>query len=158
VKLFIVLGSGGHTKEMIRLVDLLGQGFEYCYLVSVDDPLSVQKIRVPGTVYQVIRPRWKDTPLPMVIIRTLLSAAQALVALVRARPSAIISTGPGPAVPASMLAKLLGIKVIYIETGSRVYALSSSGRILYRFADLFLVQWPELLPFCPKAIYAGRLL
>jgi len=106
----------------------------------------------------VIRPRWKDTPLPMVIIRTLLSAAQALVALVRARPRAIISTGPGPAVPASMLAKLLGIKVIFIETGSRVYALSSSGRILYRFADLFLVQWPELLPLCPKAIYAGRLL
>jgi UDP-N-acetylglucosamine:LPS N-acetylglucosamine transferase len=158
VKLLIVLGSGGHTKEMIRLVDLLGQGFEYSYLVSVDDPLSVQKIRVPGAVYQVIRPRWKDTPLPMVIIRTLLSAAQALVALVRARPRAIISTGPGPAVPASMLAKLLGIKVIYIETGSRVYALSSSGRILYRFADLFLVQWPELLPVCPKAIYAGRLL
>lgn len=158
MKLLIVLGSGGHTKEMIRLVDLLGQGFEYSYLVSVDDPLSVQKIRVPGAVYQVIRPRWKDTPLPMVIIRTLLSAAQALVALVRARPRAIISTGPGPAVPASMLAKLLGIKVIYIETGSRVYALSSSGRILYRFADLFLVQWPELLPLCPKAIYAGRLL
>lgn len=158
MKLLIVLGSGGHTKEMIRLVDLLGQGFEYSYLVSVDDPLSVQKIRVPGPVYQVIRPRWKDTPLPMVIIRTLLSAAQALVALVRARPRAIISTGPGPAVPASMLAKLLGIKVIFIETGSRVYALSSSGRILYRFADLFLVQWPELLPLCPKAIYAGRLL
>lgn len=158
MKLLIVLGSGGHTKEMIRLVDLLGQGFEYSYLVSVDDPLSVQKIRVPGAVYQVIRPRWKDTPLPMVIIRTLLSAAQALVALVRARPRAIISTGPGPAVPASMLAKLLGIKVIFIETGSRVYALSSSGRILYRFADLFLVQWPELLPLCPKAIYAGRLL
>jgi UDP-N-acetylglucosamine:LPS N-acetylglucosamine transferase len=158
VKLLIVLGSGGHTKEMIRLVDLLGQGFEYSYLVSVDDPLSVQKIRVPGAVYHVIRPRWKDTPLPMVIIRTLLSAAQALVALVRARPRAIISTGPGPAVPASMLAKLLGIKVIFIETGSRVYALSSSGRILYRFADLFLVQWPELLPLCPKAIYAGRLL
>ncbi|UCC76166.1 MAG: hypothetical protein JSW37_11705, partial [Anaerolineales bacterium] len=158
MKLLIVLGSGGHTKEMIRLVDLLGQGFEYSYLVSVDDPLSVQKIRVPGAVYHVIRPRWKDTPLPMVIIRTLLSAAQALVALVRARPRAIISTGPGPAVPASMLAKLLGIKVIFIETGSRVYALSSSGRILYRFADLFLVQWPELLPLCPKAIYAGRLL
>jgi beta-1,4-N-acetylglucosaminyltransferase len=55
------------------------------------------------------------------------------------------------------LAKLLGIRVIYIETGSRVFALSSSGKILYRFADLFFVQWSELLPLYPKAVYAGRL-
>lgn len=158
MKLLIVLGSGGHTKEMIRLVDLLGQRYEYCYLVSTDDELSMQKIKVPGVVYRVIRPRWKETSLPVVIVRTLLSAVQALVALVRTRPRAIISTGPGPAVPASLLAKLLGIKVIYIETGSRVFALSSSGKILYRFADRFFVQWPELLPLCPKAIYAGRLL
>jgi beta-1,4-N-acetylglucosaminyltransferase len=158
VKLLIVLGSGGHTKEMIRLVDLLGHQHEYCYLVSADDQLSVQKIRVPGVVYRVIRPRWKDTSSLVVVGRTLISAAQALVALLRTRPQAIVSTGPGPAVPASFVARLLGVKVIYIETGSRVFALSSSGRILYRFADLFFVQWPELLASYPRAIYAGRLL
>ena len=158
MKLLIVLGSGGHTKEMIRLVDLLGQKHEYCYLVSADDQLSVQKVKAPGVVYRVIRPRWKDTSLLVVVGRTLISAAQALVALLRTRPQAIVSTGPGPAVPASLVAKLLGVKVIYIETGSRVFALSSSGRILYRFADLFFVQWPELLALYPRAIYAGRLL
>jgi len=157
MKLLIVLGSGGHTKEMLRLVELLGPRHKYCYLVSADDELSVKKIVVPGLVYRVVRPRWKDTPLPMVILRTLWSAVQALVALIRTRPHAIISTGPGPAVPASLLAKVLGIKVVYIETGSRIFALSSSGKILYLFADLFFVQWPELLLLCPKAIYAGRL-
>jgi len=112
---------------------------------------------VLGSVHRVVRPRWKSTRLPMVVLRTLLSAWQALVALVRVRPRAIISTGPGPAVPASLLAKCLGIGVIYIETGSRVFALSASGKILYRFADLFFVQWEELLSLHPKAIYAGRL-
>jgi UDP-N-acetylglucosamine:LPS N-acetylglucosamine transferase len=157
VKLLIVLGSGGHTKEMIRVVDLLGPAYEYSYLVSADDELSVQKIKVPGPVFRVIRPRWKQTSLPIVALRTLVSAWQALVALLCTRPRAIISTGPGPAVPASVLAKLLGVKVIYIETGSRIFALSTSGKILYRIADLFFVQWPELLPICPRAIYAGRL-
>ncbi len=158
MKILVVLGSGGHTKEMIRLVDLLGERYEYGYLVAEDDELSAQKIKVSGPVYRVMRPRWKDTSLPTAIARTLRSAVQALVALVRLRPHAIVSAGPGPAVPASLLARLLGIKVIYIETGSRVFALSSSGRILYRFADLFFVQWPELLESYPKAIYAGRLL
>lgn len=158
MKLLIVLGSGGHTTEMLRLVELLGQRYEYCYLVAADDKLSPQKITAEGAVYEVVRPRWKNTPLPMVILRTLGCAVQSLAALLRTRPHAIISTGPGPAVPASLLAKLMGIKVIYIETGSRVFALSSSGRILCRFADLVFVQWPELLELCPKGIYAGRLL
>jgi UDP-N-acetylglucosamine:LPS N-acetylglucosamine transferase len=143
---------------MLRLVDLLGCGYEHCYLVAANDDLSAQKIRLPGPVYRVTRPRWKNTPLFMVIVRTLWSAWQALIVLIRTRPRAVISTGPGPAVPASLLAKLFGIKVIFIETGSRVFALSSSGKILYRFADLFFVQWPELLACCPKAIFAGRLL
>jgi UDP-N-acetylglucosamine:LPS N-acetylglucosamine transferase len=143
---------------MIRLVDLLGERYEYGYLVAADDELSVQKIKAPGPVYRVLRPRWKDTSLPMVIARTVRSGLQASVALFRLRPHAIVSAGPGPAVPSSLLAKLMGIKVIYIETGSRVFALSSSGRILYRFADLFFVQWPELQEPYPKALYAGRLL
>jgi beta-1,4-N-acetylglucosaminyltransferase len=157
IKLLIVLGSGGHTKEMIRVVELLGDGYRYCYLVAADDELSPLKIRMPGPVYRVMRPRWKSTSPLAVVWRTALSTLQAAGALLRCRPRAVLSTGPGPAVPASLLAKLLGIKVIYIETGSRVFALSASGRILYRFADLFFVQWPELQTQYPKAIYAGRL-
>ncbi len=157
VRLLIVLGSGGHTKEMLRLVDLLGPQYEYCYLVAADDDLSVSRIRHAGPVRRVIRPRWKNTSLPTAVLRTLLSAGQALGVLLSLRPRAVISAGPGPAVPVSLLAKLLRIKVIYIETGSRIFALSSSGKILYKLADLFFVQWPELLPLCPRAIYAGRL-
>lgn len=153
----VVLGSGGHTKEMIRVVELLGGGYTYCYLVAADDELSPLKIQVPGPVYRVVRPRWKSTGAVAVTARTVLSTVQAAVALLRCRPRAIMSTGPGPAVPASLVAKLLGIKVIYIETGSRVFALSASGKILYRFADLFFVQWPDLQSLYPKAIYAGRL-
>jgi len=156
VKLLIVLGSGGHTKEMVRLVQLLGSGYRYAYLVASDDQLSPLKIIEPGPVYRVLRPRWKDTSVIGAVVRTIAATLQSLYALMRARPHAIISAGPGPAVPASVLAKLLRIRVIYIETGSRVFAPSRSGRILYRFADLFLVQWPELLEHCPRAVYAGR--
>jgi beta-1,4-N-acetylglucosaminyltransferase len=156
-KLMIVLGSGGHTTEMIRVVELLGAAYQYCYLVAADDELSPLKIQMPGPVYRVMRPRWKRTSPLAVVWRTALSTFQAAGALLRFRPRAILSTGPGPAVPASLLAKLFGVKVIYIETGSRVFALSASGKILYRFADLFFVQWPELQAQYSKAIYAGRL-
>jgi len=157
VRLLVVLGSGGHTKEMIRLVDLLGPEYEYSYLVCADDQLSPLKIKIAGSVHRIIRPRIRNVSMVTTALRTLWAAGQAFNALMHTRPHAIISAGPGIAVPSCVLAKLLGIKVIYIETGSRVFALSTSGKILSHFADLFLVQWEELLPLCPKAIYAGRL-
>lgn len=156
-RLMIVLGSGGHTKEMIRLVDLLGDHYSYAYIHCADDALSLLKIKNAGPVFSVIRPRMKVMSWPVIVARTLVAGLQSFRALVCFRPRAIISTGPGVAVPACILAKVLGIRVIYIETGSRVFALSSSGRILYRFADLFFVQWPELLAQHPRARYEGRL-
>ena len=158
MKLLVVLGEGGHTKEMLRLVDLLGPGYEYSYLIHTNDKLSPQKIKIAGPVAKVILPRWKRIGLPAILLRSSLAMIQSLVALLRIRPSAIIASGPGVAVPPCILAKCLGIKVIFVETGSRVFGLSATGKVLYRFADMFFVQWPELVPLYPRAIYAGRLL
>ncbi|HNT06480.1 MAG TPA: hypothetical protein PKJ21_09930, partial [Anaerolineae bacterium] len=137
--------------------DLLGDHYSYAYIHCADDALSLLKIKNAGPVFSVIRPRMKVMSWPVIVARTLVAGLQSFRALVCFRPRAIISTGPGVAVPACILAKVLGIRVIYIETGSRVFALSSSGRILYRFADLFFVQWPELLAQHPRARYEGRL-
>ena len=55
------------------------------------------------------------------------------------------------------IGKLLGKKIIFIESWSRIYKKSSSGKFAYLFANLFFVQWPEMKKQYPKAIYAGRL-
>jgi len=155
--LLLVLGEGGHTKEMLRLAELLGPGYRYSYVLVHDDAVSATKITLAGPIYRVLRPRDKTHHAVMDALKTLVCACQALLILLRARPAAVISTGPGVAVPVCAVAKLLRCKVIFIETGSRIHALSATGRLVYRFADLFFVQWQELLPVCPKAIYAGRL-
>ncbi len=155
--LLLLLGEGGHTKEMLRLADLLGDGYRYSYILVRDDEVSANKISRPGPVYRVIRPRDKLHHPIKDVLKTGLCDLQAAVILLRSRPQAIITTGPGVAVPVCAVAKLLRCKVIFIETGSRIHALSTTGRLLYRFADLFLVQWEELLAAYPKAIYAGRL-
>jgi beta-1,4-N-acetylglucosaminyltransferase len=155
--LLLVLGEGGHTKEMLRLADLMGGGWRYAYVLVNDDEVSASKISAPGRIWRVIRPRDKAHRPLRDALKTALCSVQALALLLRVRPAAVISTGPSVAVPVCAVAKLLRIKVIFIETGSRIHALSTTGRIVYRFADLFLVQWEELLPSCPRAIYAGRL-
>lgn len=152
----IVLGEGGHTKEMLSLVDLLGTTFEYCYLLVRGDDLSTEKIRILGPTYYAQRPRDKVHNLVLDVLKTLRCARDSLAALRRERPDAVISCGPAVGVPPCLMAKLLGMKVIFVETGSRVRALSMTGRIAYHLADLFLVQWTQLLERYPKAVYAGR--
>ncbi|RME44908.1 MAG: hypothetical protein D6796_11150 [Caldilineae bacterium] len=157
MRLLVVLGEGGHTKEMITLVDMLSAPYEYGYVVVRGDEVSEAKIRRPGKIYHITRPRYKRLRFWIDSINTLRCAVEAFRILREFRPVAVVSAGPSVAVPVSLVAKWMGISVIFVETGSRITSLSMTGRILYRFADLFFVQWPELAERFPKAIYAGRL-
>ena len=158
MRLLVVLGEGGHTTELLRLVDLLEGSYEYHYVVSAEDNLSCGRIRKPGPVHVLPRPRGKQTALRRAVLGTLSATWRALHVLRTVQPTAILSTGPAIAVPVSILGKALGSRIIFVETGSRVTGLSLTGRIMYRVADLFFVQWPQLAEQLPRARYAGRLL
>lgn len=157
MRLLVVLGEGGHTTELLSLVDLLGDAYDYHYIISKEDNLSASRTKHPGPTYILTRPRGKHTGTLDSISRTLLTGIESLGVLLRVRPAAILSTGPAIAVPVSIMGKLLGARIIFVETGSRIKALSLTGRIMYRWADLFFVQWPQLAEELPRAIYAGRL-
>ena len=162
MRLLVVLGEGGHTRQMLQLLDQLGPSHAYHYLIAVEDRLSEGKIRLPGPVYRVGRPRSKvgghTDSRPVAAVQTFRSVLQLWPLLRRIRPDAVLANGPSIAVPAALLGKLMGAQLIFVESASRVYGLSSSGRIIYPFADLFIVQWPQLQKRYRKALYAGRLL
>jgi UDP-N-acetylglucosamine:LPS N-acetylglucosamine transferase len=156
MRILVILGEGGHTKEMLALVEHLGDGFEYSYLAVEGDPLSARKVSHPGPIYRARRPRDKSHHVLKDICKTLQCGFQSWQVLRRVRPGAVLGCGPAVAAPACLLAKLLGVKVIFIETGSRIRGLSLTGKLVYPLADLFLVQWPQLAATHAKAVYAGR--
>ncbi len=79
--------------------------------------------------------------------------------LAKERPRAIISTGAEIAIPAFVLGKLLGIRLVFVESLCRVSAPSGTGFLLYPLTDLFLVQWPQLAcRYGRRAEYAGAVL
>ena len=81
----------------------------------------------------------------------------------RHKPDLILCNGPGTCVPICLAAFVMRVfylnntKTIYVESICRVKTLSLSGKILYHFADQFLVQWEELQILYPKAKYLGLL-
>ena len=157
LKLLIVLGEGGHSKEMLTLVGVLGDEYAYSYLLTHEDMLSGAKIEIPGPLYRVIRPRSKDDPNWLAGAKLLLCACQSFLVMLRERPHAVVHCGPAVAIPISLWAKLFHRAVIFVETGSRIHRPSLTGRLMRRLADLYFVQWPELRQAVPEALYAGRL-
>ena len=67
------------------------------------------------------------------------------------RPKIVVSTGAGIAIPMILLAKKVGSKIIFIETGARVIEPSNTGKFIYKYADLFIVQYEPLLKCFDKA-------
>ena len=71
------------------------------------------------------------------------------------KPDMVVTTGALIAFPFCLLGKMTGAKIVYIESFARVHSKSLTGRLVYPFADLFLVQWETMLQLYPKAKFVG---
>ena len=74
---------------------------------------------------------------------------------IKERPDVVITTGVLAMIPMCLLAKTLGKKLIYIESFAKVTTPTETGKLMYKYADQFYVQWPQMKEVYPNAIYLG---
>lgn len=89
------------------------------------------------------------------VIKLLILTIESFAIFFKEKPDVVISTGALATVPICLLAKLFGKKLIFIESFSKITSPTITGKIMYKIADLFLIQWEELKKFYPNAIYGG---
>lgn len=143
----LAYSAGGHFAELMRAVD--GIRFADCFHVTFRSERFSTNDGVRR--YFLCHPRRR-------ILRTLWNALQAMGVLIRERPAIIISTGADVAVPVLILGKLLfRARVIFIESAGDITP-TLSGRLVYPFSDLFIVQWPDKLHRFPRAVLSDGLL
>ena len=147
-KKVIVLGAGGgHLTEALMAIEGVSMDrtiATFC-LSHTRDSLKDEK------VFCLIDPHGN-------LLKYSFNFLQSFILLLKVRPSYIINTGGGMTIATSLLGKLFGAKLIYIESGARVTTPSKTGKLLYKYADMFIVQWKPLLKHFPNAIYGGVLL
>lgn len=73
-------------------------------------------------------------------------------------PDYILSTGTHTAVPMCYIGKIFGSRIIYIESMANINSKSLSGTLVYPIADLFIVQWQDMLHLYKKAVYGGLII
>ncbi|KAK7252498.1 hypothetical protein RIF29_36478 [Crotalaria pallida] len=180
----IILGSGGHTAEMLNLLAVLQKDrfIPRFYIAAATDNMSLQKAQllenslaaengtrvVDNTVQfmKIYRSREVGQSYVTSVWTTIIALVHALWLMIKIRPQVILCNGPGTCIPLCAIAfmfKMVGIRwssIFYVESIARVRRLSLSGLILYklRMADQLFVQWPQLQRQYPRAIYVGRLM
>jgi beta-1,4-N-acetylglucosaminyltransferase len=75
----------------------------------------------------------------------------------RERPTAMLTTGAGVAVPFAWIARLHRVPVVYVESFTRIDGLSLSARMIAPVASRMYGQWPELAQAAPRVRFAGNL-
>jgi beta-1,4-N-acetylglucosaminyltransferase len=145
-KICIVSSCGGHLTEALALSETY-DAFEHFFVVN--DKIALPR-QMEGKTYFIAHSE-RD-------LRFVVNLFEAFRILWTERPSLILSTGAGPAVPFALFAKLFRVPVIYVEISAQVTAPSLTGRIMYYLADHFFFQWKALQRFFPKGTYGGSLL
>jgi beta-1,4-N-acetylglucosaminyltransferase len=169
-QLMIVIGSGGHTAEILKLLDNL-RDYKRIYVMAANDASSGSKIQEfqeqNTSEFSVVRiPRsrnvhqsWLTTP-----FTTFYSLLFCTYLIWKQNPKVIVCNGPGTCVPicyaafAFRMLLLSKTRIIFVESFARVLKLSLSGKLLYPIADRFLVQWEELHKKYPRSEFYGRLI
>jgi len=147
MKLLVACNPGGHFTEMIFLKEAF-EGHETVFL-TYENPTTTT---FPYKIYTIKR---IDTN----FWAMLQSFLRIFIIIKTEKPKIIISTGAEIAIPVFIIGKLMGIKMVYIESWCRVKTKSGAGRIAYYLADVFLVQWPGLVKiYGKKARYEGAVI
>ncbi len=148
-KLLLVASSGGHLFELLCVRELWAER-DHSWVCF---PTADAKALLKGEDVT-----WAHYPTNRNIKNFFKNLVLAWRHLRRERPDVVISTGAGVGVPFLLLARLFGMRTIYIESITRIHELSLSGRLVYPFVSRFLVQWMELAKRYRKAQYQGRIL
>ena len=145
-RIIFVSSSGGHFTQLLQLEKLFKK-YEYMIITEKNQVVLslLDKYNIKFLKYST---RKKMITFPFVFIY---NSILSLYYIITFRPNFIISTGAGATVPICYIGKLLGKKIVFIESYARRNSKSLSGKLIYPISNLFIVQWDSMLELYPKA-------
>lgn len=153
-KVLFISSTGGHLTELLQLKPLFSK-YDYHIITEKDktnkDLKNKYKERISYLPYGTRSHFFKYIFIYLFLI------LKTIYLYFKIKPKVIITTGTHTAGPMCYLGKIFGSKIIYIETFANINKKTATGKLIYPIADLFIVQWEEMLKLYPKAIYGGAI-
>jgi UDP-N-acetylglucosamine:LPS N-acetylglucosamine transferase len=151
-----IASTGGHLSELLRLSPLF-ESYDFSVVTEkTDSDFGRMRERYGDrAAFLIFGTRERPFAYPF---KLFLNCWISLALFIKFRPRYIVTTGAHTAGPMCLIGKALGAKIVFIESFANINSPSVTGKAVYKFADLFIVQWESMLRFYPKARYFGGLL
>ena len=153
-KVLFISSTGGHLDELMQLSPLF-EKYNYYIITEKDKSNKSLKEKYGKKLYFL--PYGTRSKIFEYIFKYLYLCIKTIYLYFKIIPKVIVTTGTHTAGPMCILGKICGSKIIYIETFANINKKTATGRLIYPIADLFIVQWEEMLKVYPKAVYGGSI-
>lgn len=147
-KICFAASSGGHYEQLLMLKPIMCRYDSFIVTEKTAYNTEVKGIKT-YYMHQVNRREKKF------LFRVVANTYRSIKIFRKERPDVVICTGVLAMIPMCLIAKLKKKKLIYIESFAKVTSPTKTGKLMYRFADQFYVQWPQMLDVYPNAICLG---
>lgn len=146
LRICLAASAGGHISQLLKLSSSWN-GYE-TFCVTTTEVVR-NKLNKLGKVYVVGECNRQH---PIRVINVFLKCLRIIF---MEKPDVVISTGAAAGCMLCFLGKLIGAKVVWIDSITNVERISLSGRMVRHIGDLFLVQWPDLAGKYKKVEFVG---
>lgn len=151
-RVMFISSVGGHFNELLKLKSLFNK-YDYSIVTENSKNKKYLKNKYKSKIHFLIY--GTKSHFLVYPFKLLVNCFISLFLYIKIRPKYIITTGAHTAGPMCCIGKIFGSKIIYIETFANINNKTMTGKLIYKFADLFIVQWENMLKLYPKAVYGG---
>ena len=151
-KVLFISSTGGHLSEMMMLNPMFKK-YDYHIITEKTKATIGLKDKYKNKInYMVYGTKDHMLTYPF---KLFINCIRTVYYYFKIRPEFIVTTGAHTAGPMCVLGHIFGSKVIYIETFANRKSKTITGRNVYKFADLFIVQWESMKELYPNSTYGG---
>ena len=152
LKICLAASAGGHMSQLLKLLEHSDTWpVQPALYVTTADVLAVKLIQKGKPVYLLGECNRQHPFKAMAVLY------RSLKVVLKERPDVVITTGALPIALLCLIAKLFGAKIVWIDSVANIIIFSMSGRLIRKFASLFITQWPDLAKQHRQVEYVGTI-
>lgn len=151
-KVLFISSTGGHFSELMKLKPLFKK---YDTYIATEKTKATKYLKNEYNNKMFYLLYGTKDHLLIYPFKLIANCFISLYYFLKIRPDVIVTTGAHTAGPICCIGKIFRKKIVYIETMANISSKTITGSLIYKFADLFIVQWESMLKLYPKAVYKG---
>jgi UDP-N-acetylglucosamine:LPS N-acetylglucosamine transferase len=148
-KICLAASAGGHLGQLLSLRSAW-EGNEVVFVST--GQMVREKLAAMGRTY-IVGECNREHPIKAIGVMW-----KCLRVIVRERPAVVFSTGAALGFFMCFWGKLLGAKIVWLDSIANTKSLSLSGRLIRPFANLILSQWSDVAEQYKNVEYAGEVI